>query len=358
MPRKARAIALYLPQYHPTAENDVWWGVGFTEWRNVAKAKPLYPGHQQPKLPADLGYYDLRVGETRQAQANLAKEYGIEGFCYYHYWFDGRQMLERPFSEVLNSGEPDFPFCLCWANESWTSVWSGKPRHVLVEQTYPGTEDNTKHFFHLLPAFKDPRYITIEGKPVFFIYRPMSIPARDKFVEEWQRLAIGAGLKGIYFIGINHKTQNWSPKANGFDGAVANRLPDTRPWISRGTPLKWLRYKLQSWLKYPTIHRYKEALSDPVMDKTPDGDFYPTVIPNWDTTARHGIRGNVIEGSTPALFGKQVRKAVELLSDRPLDKRVIIVKSWNEWAEGNYLEPDQIHGHQYLSALRDQIVEK
>jgi lipopolysaccharide biosynthesis protein len=169
---RARAIALYLPQFHPIPENDEWWGKGFTEWTNTAKAKPVFRGHYQPHVPADLGFYDLRVPETREAQTALARRYGIEGFCYYHYWFAGRRILERPFDAVLHSGTPDFPFCLCWANATWAGVWYGEPNRVLIKQTYPGQADHEAHFRALLPAFKDPRYIRVDGKPVFLIFQP------------------------------------------------------------------------------------------------------------------------------------------------------------------------------------------
>lgn len=357
MHRKARVIALYLPQFHPIADNDRWWGPGFTEWRTVAKARALYPGHDQPKLPADLGYYDLRVPETREAQADLARSHGIEAFCYYHYWFAGRQLLERPFAEVLASGRPDFPFCLCWANESWTGVWAGKPRQVLVEQTYPGAQEHVTHFESLLPAFRDPRYLRIEGKPAFFIYRPMSIPKVDEFLQLWRTLAASAGLGGIYFVGVNHRKEPWDPRPHGFDAGVANRLPDTRPWVSRRHPVRWLRYRIQQWMNWPTIHRYREIMLDPIVDYVPGAETFPTVLPNWDTTARHGIRGNVLEGCSPELFAEQLRRAIALVADRPADKRVVILKSWNEWAEGNYAEPDQRYGRGFLEAIRDQVMD-
>ena len=196
-----RAIAYYLPQYHPIPENDQWWGEDFTEWTNVRKARPLYRGHYQPNVPGDLGYYDLRDKEVRKAQADLAATHGISGFCYWHYWFAGQRLLERPFNEVLVSGEPDFPFCLGWANESWTGVWHGNPDMTLVEQVYPGRADEEKHFRQVEKAFRDPRYITIDGKPVFYIYKPHQIPHCQQFVELWQSLAIKSGLKGVYFIG-------------------------------------------------------------------------------------------------------------------------------------------------------------
>lgn len=196
-----RAIAFYLPQYHPIPENDEWWGKDFTEWTNVRKNKPLFPGHLQPKIPGELGYYDLRDAAARQAQADLARSAAISGFCYWHYWFEGERLLERPFNEVMQTGKPDFPFCLGWANESWAGVWHGNPEHILKQQNYPGAEDEQRHFEWLTPAFHDPRYLRIDDKPIFYVYKPRSIPECRRFVDHWQNLAVKAGLKGVYFIG-------------------------------------------------------------------------------------------------------------------------------------------------------------
>lgn len=208
----ARVIAFYLPQFHPVPENDEWWGKGFTEWTNVGKARSLFPGHYQPKVPADLGYYDLRVSETRKAQADMAREYGIEGFCYWHYWFgNGKRLLERPFNEVLASGEPDFPFCLAWANESWRGYYHGiKAKETLIDQLYPGEEDYIAHFNAVLPAFKDKRYITVDGKPLFMIYHPFDNQMEiNTFIKLWRELAVQNGLEGIFFVG---QTYHWMTK--------------------------------------------------------------------------------------------------------------------------------------------------
>ena len=204
---KARVIALYLPQFHPIPENNRWWGPGFTEWTNVVKAKPLFKGHVQPKIPADLGFYDLRLPEVRQQQADLAHEAGIEGFCYYHYWFGGKQLLERPFNEVLASGKPDFPFCLCWANHSWSNkTWNRKSNmqsnSMLIEQTYPGYDDDYNHFMNVLPAFRDKRYITIDGKPVFFLYNPWEHTRVKEWIVMWRKLAQENGLPGLHFVSM------------------------------------------------------------------------------------------------------------------------------------------------------------
>lgn len=192
-----RALCFYLPQYHPTAENDRWWGKGFTEWTNVAKARPLYRWHYQPHIPADLGFYDLRVPETRIAQASLARTYGIHGFCYYHYWFNGRMLLDRPFNEVLDSGKPDFPFCLCWANENWTRRWDGQDSEILIAQNYL-EYDPSCHMDWLCRAFRDSRYIRVEGRPLFLVYNSPAIPDVKAVLESWRKSAHRNGIDDIF----------------------------------------------------------------------------------------------------------------------------------------------------------------
>src|SRR6516164_6637189 len=242
--KRVRAIALYLPQFHPTPENDEWWGKGFTEWTNTAKATPMFRGHYQPHLPADLGFYDLRVPETREAQADLAGRHGIEGFCYYHYWFAGRRILERPFNEVLLSGTPDFPFCLCWANATWSGIWHGSPNQILIEQTYPGQADHEAHFRALLPAFADRRYIRLGGKPVFLIYRPTKLPDAAATLALWQAMAVNAGLGGLHIAGVSYSL-NANLSALGFDSEVIEPGLAIRQRVSRRHPLKWVRSKLE-----------------------------------------------------------------------------------------------------------------
>ena len=219
MTKKTRVIAFYLPQFHPIPENDKWWGKGFTEWTNVGKAKPLFKGHYQPRVPADLGYYDLRMPEVREAQAEMARAAGIEGFCYWHYWFgNGKKLLERPFQEVLLSGKPDFPFCLGWANHSWTNksweVGTKKVKEATLMEMIYNKEEYIKHFYEVLPAFKDKRYIQVDGKPLFLVFRPLEIPNPREFIELWQAMAQENGLKGIYFVGIayNMLPQDWTLK--------------------------------------------------------------------------------------------------------------------------------------------------
>lgn len=349
-----RAIAFYLPQYHPIPENDEWWGKGFTEWTNVAKAKPLYPGHHQPHLPADLGFYDLRVPEVRQAQADLARHAGIEGFCYYHYWFSGRRLLERPFTEVLESGEPDFPFCLCWANETWTGIWHGSPEDVLIKQTYPGKSDHRAHFDALLPAFKDTRYIRVNNKPLFFVYKPNDLPDAKHFATYWRHMAVEAGLNGLFLIGTSWTGED-DPSHWGFDASLWVNVPPVPRFRSLRRPFNRLVPWLLRNMGVPSIYLYRELLPKLLPTPPMHVNSYPCVIPNWDNTPRSKERGRVFHGSTPELFRKHVRQAMARIEDRDPEERLLFIKSWNEWAEGNYLEPDERWGHQYLNVLRDEL---
>lgn len=349
----ARLIAFYLPQYHPIPENNEWWGTGFTEWTNTAKAKPLFRGHYQPHVPADLGFYDLRVPETRAAQAEMARAYGIEAFCYYHYWFGGKRLLERPFNEVLESGQPDFPFCLCWANATWSGIWHGNPGRILVEQTYPGTADFEAHFRELLPAFRDERYLRVDGKPLFIIYKPKDVPNVQHVAQLFRDMAEKAGLPGIYLVGVSHH-DGWNPGPNGFDAAVVQNLPGLSGGVPWRHPLLKLKRKLQGGRL--AIYRYEELMDSFVPEKTRQLEYLPCLIPSWDNTPRSGMNGLVLEDSTPELFRRSLRKALEHVSDKPQEHRLVFLKSWNEWAEGNHMEPDLRFGHGYLEALRSEVV--
>ncbi|MBC8018198.1 MAG: glycoside hydrolase family 99-like domain-containing protein [Verrucomicrobia bacterium] len=343
-PRKARVIAFYLPQFHPIPENDVWWGKGFTEWTNVGKAKPLFEGHYQPHVPADLGYYDLRVPETRQAQADLARSYGIEAFCYWHYWFAGHQLLERPFDEVIKTGQPDFPFCLGWANQTWSGIWHGAPDRVLIEQTYPGLEDYKAHFDKLLPAFRDPRYLRVHGRPLFVIYAPTNLSDACLFTSYWQELAQKAGLDGMYFVA--HNVRN--PEAYGCQACV-----DNAPFVSMNAPM--VPVSPLSGGSVPKVSLY-EDLVQYLKQYQLTGNEYPLVVPNWDNTPRSGSNGFVLQGSTPELFREMLDDAVQKVAQKPDPaERIVFIKAWNEWAEGNHLEPDLLHGHRYLEAVKESI---
>lgn len=357
MMSNARAIAFHLPQYHPTPENDEWWGKGFTEWTNTTRAKPLYPGHYQPHLPADLGYYDLRLPEARHAQAELAREYGIEGFCYYHYWFGGRRILERPVNEILSSGEPDLPFCLCWANHSWSNIWQGVADRMLIEQTYPGMDDHRRHFEWLLTAFHDPRYIRVDGKPMFLIYNPPDIPDVARVMDYWRQLAAQAGLPGLHLVAVNYRGAQVDPADFGMDASTWQPLPPKSGHIPWRYPALKARMRMAKGKYKLTVLDYARIMSGLTRGSPPQFTEYPTVLPNWDNTPRSGLNGLVLHGSTPELFKTVLRRGVDLVQGYPAEQRIVFIKAWNEWAEGNYLEPDQRFGHGYLRAVRDVVQE-
>ncbi len=354
----ARIIAFYLPQFHPIPENDACWGKGFTEWTNLARARPLFKGHLQPKLPADLGFYDLRLPETRAAQARMAAEHGVEGFCYWHYWFAGRRLLERPFAEVLASGEPRFPFCLGWANESWTGAWNNEPYKVFLEQTYPGEADDRQHFEFLLQAFRDPRYILVDGKPLLYIYKPLQVPQPRERFDRWRQWAREAGLKGLYIVG-NNMLDFDDPAALGLDAAAMATLGVVFSAHASRDRMAWLLWGARKRLRIggPRVVPYERLIEHLLPDLARLGfEAYPCAYPNWDTTPRVGSRGLAVTGSTPTLWERHLREAVQAVAGRPPDKRLVFVKSWNEWAEGNYLEPDRQWGLAYLRALRRVIL--
>lgn len=362
MQNKVNIIAFYLPQYHPTPDNDMWWGKGFTEWTNVGKAKPLFWGHYQPKVPADLGYYDLRLPEIREAQAELAKEAGIDGFCYYHYWFgNGKQELELPFDEVIKSGKPDFPFCLCWANESWSKKFWNKDGSVaqthtrlLIEQKYLGATDDEAHFNSLLPAFKDSRYMKIDNKPIFVIYRPLMFPNISEFIQHWNSLAQQNGFDGMYFIGYSTNADvDGSTIFNyGFESVISCRLNSK---ISKGLKRYW-RKLISLFFHTPRRDAYKDLIPRFVTDLERHNDKYiPTLIPNWDHTPRSGVNGYVLTGSTPELFYKHCIDVLSSVVCKDSKEKLCFIKSWNEWGEGNYMEPDLKFGKGYIEALRKAL---
>jgi len=372
--RSARVIAFYLPQFHPIPENDDWWGPGFTEWTNVAKAKPLFPGHRQPRLPADLGFYDLRVPETREKQAQMAQDAGVEAFCYWHYWWgNGKRIIERPFEEVRDSGEPKFPFCLAWANQSWTGIWHGNPKTVLIEQTYPGRADEEAHFRWAQKAFEDPRYLKVDGKPMFVIFSPHDMPSTAAFVEHWRELATKAGYPGLFFVAISNKYKSGVDRYHEsilapFDAVTLLVPQDYLETIARDTQSNDLRrrwkeldagYKLSSikpkFLKRPTRIQYEDVVAHALEDMPVGERFLPSVLPGWDNTPRSAHRGVVYEGETPELFRSYLQKAVDRVADYPPDHRIVFLKAWNEWAEGNYVEPDSVNGHAYLDAIRSVV---
>lgn len=349
-----RAIAFYLPQYHPVRENDVWWGKGFTEWTNVTKAKSLYDGHYQPQLPADLGFYDLRLPEARQAQAELAAEYGIHGFCYYHYWFNGRRILERPFEDVLASKKPNFPFCLCWANENWTRMWDGLEKDVLLQQNY-SPDDDVAHIRSLLPAFRDDRYIKVDGKPLLMVYRFGHLPDPVGTIERWRAETDRAGLPGIYLANVESFTTEHALAGKlDLDAAVEfapdwNCLPPPIRPKKRKPPLFLKRRVPEPW-KSNSFCKYEGLVERMVAKQDVDYVRYRCVTPSWDNTPRRkgGITGLV--DSTPQAYELWLKQTAERFVSPTREENFIFINAWNEWAEGNHLEPCQKWGRKYLEA--------
>lgn len=353
---KIRAIAYYLPQFHPIPENDEWWGKGFTEWTNVTKAKPLFKGHEQPKLPADLGFYDLRVPEVREQQAQLAREAGIEGFCYWHYWFgNGKRLLERPFNEVLESGKPDFPFMLAWANETWSGFFHGVRDNskILIEQLYPGDQDIIEHFNTCLPAFLDKRYIRVDNKPCFMIYHYWEHPEMEKFISIWNTMAKDNDLEGIFFIAMGIETDIDKALEIGFNGF--NRAISTNEVYNKTKQYWWIRQLNRIQKKPLKTIDYKYFIESAKSYIYKYEHIYPTVLPNWDHTPRTGKNGILYTGSTPRLFKRHLLDVYEEIKDKR-EENLVFIKSWNEWAEGNYLEPDIQWGKQYLDVVKEIFV--
>lgn len=351
-----KILAFYLPQFHIIKENNEWWGPGFTEWTNVAKARPLYDGHYQPKIPADLGFYDLRVPETRIAQAELAKRSGVYGFAYWHYWFGGKRLLERPIEEVLSSGQPDFPFCFFWANHSWyAKTWDPKkPNKLLIEQTY-SEEDYVNHFNYLLPIFKDERYIKVGNRPLFGIYSAQSLPDAEMIKRVWNELAIKNGFAGIYFMTYSFNLANFEKcKKLGFDADVLDVMDE-----ATGITGKWnqLRRRIIGKLgnQFFSLKRidYSIYSNKAVEYFAKHKDNVPCILPNYDHSPRSGKRAPILENSTPSNFKKLLEQIKTILDNRDSNNEFLVIKSWNEWGEGNYLEPDQKYGHGYLNAIKE-----
>lgn len=397
MNNKVRVIAFYLPQFHPTPENDKFWGKGFTEWTNAAKAKPLFKGHHQPHIPADLGFYDLRMPEVREAQAELAREAGVEGFCYWHYWFgNGKQFLQKIFDEVVDSGKPDFPFCVGWANHSWNNKnWvntkSFSKDFYIAEQTYPGPKDHEAHFYSLLKAFKDKRYIKVDGKLLFYIFAPLQFPNVKEFMNLWQELAKKEDLPGFYFIALQESGK--LPKSRDTFKALFSKIKAGKLDIfvdakqkfntifdlgfdginSRGINLAHYRYNnpLISVLKnmfhstmiglfdwHPVIkYDFKKVSMKMFTEEDKKPNIYPTIIPNWDRSPRAGKRALIWYNYNPEYFKQQIKLALNLIKDKPEQHRILFLMAWNEWGEGNYMEPDLEFGHGYINALKEALTE-
>jgi hypothetical protein len=363
--RKLTFLAYYLPQFHPIPENDEWWGKGFTEWTNVTKAKPLFKDHDQPLFPADLGYYDLRVPEVRKAQSDLAQSFGIDGFIYYQYWFgDNRMLLESPAEEMLKDKEVKIPFCFCWANETWKGVWHGLHSDtVLIEQKYLGNSDYKDYFYYLLPFFKDDRYIKIDNKPMFHIYRLEDIPNHEKFLEFFNQLAINEGFNGIAFVATILDVPENLVHNELIYGQVGvdvfrkmrysqNSIFESESFLNRVERKikKWKRYFIPEKTK-PKIYDYKKSV-EKFNANIPHKKYIPCVFPNWDNSPRSGRASMIFKNATPTLWHQHLKKTMEKLLQHPQNPPFVVIKSWNEWAEGNYLEPDEKYGTQWLEKVK------
>jgi lipopolysaccharide biosynthesis protein len=356
---KPRIIAIYLPQFHPIPENDEWWGKGFTEWRNVVKTKPRFLGHYQPHLPADLGFYDLRVPEVRIEQAKMAHEHGIYGFCYYHYWFNGHLLLERPLEEILKSKEPDFPFMICWANENWTRVWDGGEKKILIEQKY-SEEDDVNHIHYLMQFFKDPRYIRVNNKPVISIYRSALLPNLDKTTEIWRTEALKEGIE-LYICRFESFMQNGKEyMVKGIDAAI-DFEPHTGIKEYQGNNYiyfirKTINYLFRLLIKkniLPDIINYKKYVRFHSKNNIISlYKKYPCVIPMFDNCARRKNTFFAFHGSTPELFGMWLKNVIEKFIPYSDEENFIFINAWNEWAEGNHLEPCIKWGARYLKEVK------
>lgn len=362
-----KAIAFYLPQFHPIPENDRWWGAGFTEWTNVVKARPLFRGHYQPHIPADLGFYDLRLRETREAQAAMAQRYGVGGFCYYHYWFNGKLLLEKPVEAMLEDRAPDFPFCLCWANETWSRRWDGQEHEVLIAQDLE-KYDAHSHFAYLSKAFSDPRYIRVNGRPVFLVYRIDQFPDMAATIAQWRQAALDLQLLGIYLCAVRshmHSLSDEETIALGFD-AVVGFEPHSRTLLRQSWG-NYLRYLLPRSINYvvrrlkwgrhvpelPVINRfdYRELVRTAMGAPAAKVKCFPSVIPSWDNAARRKSGATVIQNDDAHLFEQWLRDAAKRVAQNGSDEQLVFINAWNEWAEGCHLEPDQRNGHRFLEAV-------
>ncbi len=346
-----RLICFYLPQFHPIPENDEWWEAGFTEWHNVTRARPLFNGHYQPHLPGELGFYDLRVPEVRDQQAALAQEYGIHAFCYYHYWFGEKRLLERPFTEVLHSGRPQLPFCLCWANENWTRRWDGADNQILVEQTY--CDDQAEDFISsLLPAFKDSRYIRVHDRPVLVVYDSSMLSDPQRSTTLWRKLVRAAGFDGLYLV----RVERWNkygkyddPTGDGFDAAL-----EFPPHGIRAAKLAHLVLDggATSW----SAHDYEDLAFHSIHRTNPPFTLLRGIVPGWDNTPRRPSSPSLFHGSSPSAYGQWLSELVRWTRQyRDPEERIVFVNAWNEWAEGAHLEPDQRWGRAYLQATAQAL---
>jgi hypothetical protein len=347
---RIRAIAFYLPQFHPIPENDKWWGKGFTEWTNVSKAIPQFVGHYQPHLPSELGFYDLRVPEVLRRQVELARKYGIYGFCFYYYWFAGKRLLERPLEQYLSDKKIDFPYCICWANENWTRRWDGQDREILIPQKH-SAESDLAFIKEVAPLFRDDRYIRIDGKPMLIVYRANILPDAKVTVNRWRDYCRANGLGDVYLVAA--QTFGFSdPTSVGFDAAV--EFPPHGLGGSHISPVNIINPEFSGQvLDYASVVANSSGLMPSKFT------LFRTVMPGWDNTPRRGARGGLIfHGNSPALYRIWLSNCIEYTSNNySSDKQYVFINAWNEWAEGAHLEPDRKYGYAFLQQTAEALTE-
>ena len=339
--QKVRLIAFYLPQFHPIAENDQWWGKGFTEWTNVTKAQPLFEEHYQPHLPTELGFYDLRLRQTRHEQIELAKSYGIDGFCYHYYWFSGKRLLNKPIDDMLADPASEMPFCFCWANENWTRRWDAADHEVLIAQQYR-EEDDLAFIQELAPVFRDPRYIRVDGKPLLIVYRVQHLPDPLRTAAIWRNHCREAGIGEIHLCAaLTHGNESF--RQYGFDSGVEFPPHNLRD-ASVNAEIQFFNPFKGYVLQFATIARSyltRDYADEPV---------FKTVFPSWDNTARTGQRAVVVLNGTPANYAHWLSSTIEKTLQAGASDPLVFINAWNEWAEGCHLEPDRKYGRAFLEA--------
>lgn len=349
MTKSTKLIAFYLPQFHPIPENDLWWGEGFTEWTNVKKAKPNFEGHYQPRRPGEIGYYDLRDIEIQKRQIGLAQQFGIYGFCFYYYWFSGKRLLERPLNQFLENQDLDFPFCICWANENWTRRWDGLESEILIAQKH-APDDYQKFIRDIAPILKDKRYIRINGKPLLLVYRLSLLKHPFEVAAIWRQECINLGIGEIY-LGAVQSFDIRDPRPYAFDAAIEFPPFSTPPIYVDHSSLQMTN---PNFIGAMQDYRLTAALK--MLEAPPDYVRFRTVMPSWDNTARRQNNSLAFINSTPAVYKKWLRAAIQYTKTHlPADSQYVFINAWNEWGEGAYLEPDERYGLDYLQSTQEAL---